>query len=62
MEIELSPEDQERIQNIIKMGGYPDEQAVIHAALLHYREVLLRKRATPLSDEAPNGEEAGLSD
>jgi hypothetical protein len=62
MEIELSPEDQERIQNIIKMGGYPDEQAVIHAALLHYKEVLKERRAAPQSEGASRTEEDDLSD
>jgi Arc/MetJ-type ribon-helix-helix transcriptional regulator len=59
MEIELSPEDQERVQLILSTGKFPDEQAVIHAALLALKEREERKRAMreaavqPGNDETP---------
>lgn len=58
MEINIRPEDQERIKRILETGKYPDERAVIHAALLALKEREERKRAMreaaaqPVNDES----------
>jgi putative addiction module CopG family antidote len=44
MEINIRPEDQERIKRIVETGKYPDERAVIHAALMALKEREERKR------------------